>query len=383
MSESQPASRWLPGVVVGVSYVALSFAITAVLVAFGGGFSLAWPAWAQDSVRVWLIAHGSTVEVAGVAFTVIPIGAVLVGVALAYLLSRWAARRYELDAAAFAITAGASASLVAAIGAVGVSTDEVQIPVARAAVMLFAVVWLGGYVAASSEQAPGAVRRWLHVSVWRYNVVSGAALTASWVVVAAMIVTLLLLMEHRVEAANAWATLDPGVSGGIALAAVSVLAIPTLVFWAVALLLGPGVDLPGGATLDLSQSAVEALPIFPPLAAIPAPGQLPGWAIALAAVIPLAAGIGGWRSGVLSSYAHAAASGAGSGAVAAVVLAVPLWLSQGALGADRLSHLGPPIWQSLAAGLLALAVGGAVGALLAHYRGARAERIATVNDTDE
>ena len=111
---------------------------------------------------------------------------------------------------------------------------------------------------------------------------------------AALVVVLLTVNLDR--AADLWALLDPGLGGGLALAAVCLLAVPTLVLWATSVLLGPGFVLGTDTSVDLTGAHLGAVPGFPPLAALPAPGEFSGWVFLLGLLPLLAGGVAGFRT---------------------------------------------------------------------------------------
>mgnify|MGYP003291237819 CR=1 FL=1 len=166
--------------------------------------------------------------------------------------------------------------------------------------------------------------------------------------------------------------------GGVGLLLVCVLVLPNLVLWNAAALLGPGYAVGAGTSVTLTSSGLGAVPALPVLAALPPVGPRPGWLVALA-VVPLVAGAvagyatvaprpDGARVGTLRTVLTA---GAGSGALAGSAVAVGLLLSGGAIGPGRLGHTGPDVGLAVPLSIVVLAVGGAVGAAAAHYRGRR------------
>jgi hypothetical protein len=118
------------------------------------------------------------------------------------------------------------------------------------------------------------------------------------------------------------------------------------------------------------------VPGFPLLAALPTPGEFPGWVFVLG-LVPLAAGIiSGWRvvPAHRTTLPERLALGAGAGAIAGLVLGVLIGVSGGAIGPGRLAEAGPPMFTPLLVAVPAMALGGALGAALNHYRGTRASR---------
>ena len=67
--------------------------------------------------------------------------------------------------------------------------------------------------------------------------------------------------------------------------------LPTLAMWGASWLAGPGFMLGGGTEVSWAVSEPGILPLIPVLAAVPAPGPMPGWA-PLAVIVPVLIGIG-------------------------------------------------------------------------------------------
>jgi hypothetical protein len=201
-------------------------------------------------------------------------------------------------------------------------------------------------------------------------------------------IVLVLLMMHLDRAADLWALLDPDFGGGLALAATCLLSFPTLVLWATSVLLGPGFVLGTDTSVDLTGAHLGAVPGFPPLAALPPPGEFSGW-VFLLGLVPLLAGmVAGFRTdpnrsstneptpadrtgnsdrALLDRLVHGAAAGALAGFLIGLAVAV----SGGGFGPGRMADAGPPVLTPLLVAVPVLAVGGALGAVLAHYRGGR------------
>ena len=170
--------------------------------------------------------------------------------------------------------------------------------------------------------------------------------------------------------------------GGLALAVMCLLSVPTLVLWATSVLIGPGFVLGTDTSVDLTGSHLGAVPGFPPLAALPAPGEFSGWVFVLG-LVPLLAGIvAGFKTDPPvpgdsdSALLHRLGHGAAAGAVAGLVVGLAVAVSGGGIGPGRMADAGPPVLTPLLVAVPVLAMGGALGAVLAHYRGARAPRAA-------
>jgi hypothetical protein len=198
---------------------------------------------------------------------------------------------------------------------------------------------------------------------------------------AALVVVLLAVRLER--AAELWALLDPGVGGSVALAVICLLTVPTLVLWATSVLLGPGFALGSETSVDLTGSQLGQVPGFPPLAALPEPGSFPGWVFVLGLVPLLAGMVAGFRTEPPPA-AEAAESGsmllrrfpygAAAGGLAGLMVGLAVAVSGGGIGPGRMAEAGPPPFTPVLVAVPVLAAGGALGAVLAHYRGARAQQ---------
>lgn len=346
----RPAARTAAlGIVAG-------WAASALVMAVSGQTDVRVPA------RIWLVGHGSGLTAGDTHFGIVPISVS----ALFILIMAWAARRTtraELsDLGPYVGTVGAAVGVVAAGLAAATSTADVSTSIPRAVVGGFVVGCLGSALGAgwryrATWVIPGLVR----------SVLTGAVRAVSVVLAASLLLVLVLLTWHAPRAADVWGLLSPGFLGGVALALACFLSIPTLVLWAASVLVGPGFAVGAGTSVDLSGSQLGPIPSFPTLAAVPDPGQFPPVVLVLGLVVPLA---GVW-AGSVSTRARV---GAAAGAVAGVVLGVLIGMSGGGFGPGRMAEAGPPSATPLAVAVVVLAASGALGSLLAHYRGRRVSR---------
>jgi hypothetical protein len=129
------------------------------------------------------------------------------------------------------------------------------------------------------------------------------------------------------------------------------------------------------------------VPAFPPLAALPEPGEFGGWVFLLGLVPLLAGAVAGYRTeppplaehtidesvgdSQESALLHRVMHGAAAGAVAGLLIGIAVAVSGGGIGPGRMTDAGPPVLTPLLVAVPVLAMGGALGAVLAHYRGAR------------
>lgn len=354
----------------------LSWAVAAVAVLVARGSLDAPPgALARTTIRTWLVSLGAGVDSGAVAIGIVPLGATFLCIALVARASAWVVADPVDEPAAFAAAAAGGFGTIAAIASAATNVGDVHTSVVRAAAAGFVVGGLGAAWGAAQRHRDGD-RWWPTDSPDARAVVRAAVPGAVVVLSAAAALVTVLLVVHVEQAGDLWALLDPGVGGGAALAAGSVLAVPTLVLWTTSALIGPGFSIGVDTSVDLTGSQLGQVPGFPLLAALPTPGEFPGWVFVLG-LVPLLAGMwSGWRvrTGDRQGVAPHVLLGAASGGLAGLALGVLVGLSGGAIGPGRLTDAGPPVLTPLLVAVPVMALGGALGALLSHYVGSRASR---------
>lgn len=155
--------------------------------------------------------------------------------------------------------------------------------------------------------------------------------------------------------------LATGVVGGVVLTLAQVLCLPNLGLWALSFLAGTGFSVVEGASTTWTGSRSALMPMVPVLGALPDPGAFPGW-LPVLALVPVGVGaLVGWRSLrslALLSTTRTKLLVTGT-AVALTAGAVGLLdvLAGGALGSQRLSHMGAPAGAMTVALLVELAIG--------------------------
>ncbi|MGH3423332.1 MAG: cell division protein PerM [Nocardioidaceae bacterium] len=365
--------------------VSASVAVAGLIVAFGLAL-IAWLLGSQgstaDALRAgaagWLAGHGSGLSVSGAAVDAAPLGLVLVLATAFFTLARRLGAASSLtrarDVVVFCSVAGASYAAVLAAVALLSATAAVAADPWRSAISGFvlAAVFGGlGVMRQSGLLAAGCDR----LPWWVRGCARGAGAAIAVLLATASALFVGLLLADSATFGRLWSGLAPGVVGGAGLALLCVVLAPNLVLWAVAVLLGPGFTVGADTSVSLTEVSLGRLPGLPLLAALPSPGPLPGWVVALAAA-PVLAGIvagyvtcagapgGGWLADT--------GLGAAAGAVAGLVTGLLVAVSGGAVGPGRMAEVGPDVLLCVGAAVLSLGAGGASGGLLGHYRGARA-----------
>jgi len=343
----------------------------------------------RDGLRVgatgWLTAHGSGVQVDGVAVTAVPLGLTLLA---AFVVWRVGLRLGDSVSGhgpdADAIADGmrdwtvASATAVFTLGYVGVlvvthrlaSTPSTAPSLTRA--VLGAVVLTAGVGGAAVAVGSGRAAIWtsfLPISL-------RAAATAAWrallwyVAVSAAVLALALVVDWD-GAVNVMSQLHTSPGAATLLVGVCLLLVPNATLFSGSYLLGPGFAV--GAHTLVSPTAVTLgpLPMFPLLAALPDAGPTPGWTVALLALPPVVAAVAVHRA--LGRYPttrwdEAALRGVGAGLLCAVAFTLLAALAGGAVGPGRMAHVGPFEFQVLLHGIATFGLGGLVGSMTATWR---------------
>lgn len=352
----KPALRTAAGV------LAVGWAISALAMLLAGGSDLRIPA------RMWLVAHGSGIVVGEARLGVVPLGATAVVLGLTALIAHRIARAEISDLGAFAGTVGMTIGIASAVLAAVVSTDDVVVSIPRAAVGGLLVGGLGAALGAAWRH-----RAQLSVGADVRLVVRGALRALTVLLGTSLLLVVLMLAVHGRRAADMWGLLDPSVGGAVVLAVACLLSLPTLVLWTASVLIGPGFSLGTDTSVDLTGSYLGAIPGFPTLAAVPDPGAFGPWVLVLGLVLPAAGVWAGWNTTRVRV-------GAMSGAAAGLVLGGLLAISRGGVGPGRLVDAGPPPATPAVIAVVILAATGALGSLLAHYRGRRASRKPSESD---
>lgn len=373
MPEPSSPSFLRPAFVTAILAAVGSLALSALFVITArGSADLAFAGFARGTARTWLVSLGSGLDTADVSFGLVPIGAALVCVAVVALTASWVvADPVELSGFA-AATAGAS-GVIAGIASAASNAGDVHTSVVRAAVGAFVISGIGATIGAVLRHK-SMTEQWMTVNPDVRSVVRASVPGVLAVLGSSAVIVVALLVVHVSRAGDLWAVLDPGFGGGVALATGCLLAVPTLVLWTTSALLGPGFALGTDTSVDLSGSQLGEVPGLPILAALPAPGEFAGWVFVLG-LIPLVAGmLAGWRVDVRDreDLLTRLGLGAAAGAFAGLVLGLLIAVSGGAIGPGRMADAGPPMLTPLLVAVPVMALGGALGAILGHYRGARA-----------
>ncbi|WP_282827998.1 cell division protein PerM [Gulosibacter sediminis] len=156
--------------------------------------------------------------------------------------------------------------------------------------------------------------------------------------------------------------------GNVSVGLTELLYLPTLLVWAIAWLLGAGVQFGAGTMANPGATDAGPLPILPLLGVVPEPHTTLLWSL-LALPVLLAA--------VLTMWLRTTTKGADAGPwwqrlivpasgaiVAALILTWLAYLSRGAVGPGRLTEFGPVPWLVLVYATALLLIGAVAGAYI-------------------
>jgi hypothetical protein len=361
-------------------------AATAAAWALGAGLvSLALPvllAWATDSRsgsgaaaatrsagQLWLLAHGTSLSIPGGTVGLIPLGLVLLPLALLHRAGRHSARTVPvpslrtatalIGAIAFPYAVGAG-FVAAACSTAAIRPAPVQALVGGAVV---AVLGAGSGVLREArllsrvQRLPERVRR-LAVGV---AVATGVLLAAGGALVG------LSLAVHAGRVTSLASSSAPGLVGGLVLLVSGLLLVPNAVVWGASWVTGPGFAVGVGTSVGPFATSLGPVPALPLLGALPST-ETPAWWGAVALLLPLA---GGALAGLVvarrldtSAPLTGAWEAALVGPCAGLVFTALAFLSGGPLGGGRLAAVGPSPWQLGLAVAVEVAVPAAVAAAI-------------------
>lgn len=336
--------------------------------------NLTWAEAAAAGASFWLLAHGIPVLLPTGVIGVVPLaaflGVLLIGVWAAGRAT-WAAAEHgwrpALRVASFWMIGYALVILGAGVAATQGPMDPQLGRWALATALAPTLMGLVGMVRSLDHDdvdeflercfVPSALRRgWrpaLHATV---VIVVGGTLAA---------VTAVALSLGDVLALHE--SLRPGVTGGIILALLQILALPNVGLWIASFVAGPGFSVVEGSAVTWDGSSTALVPMIPMLAAHPDAALFPAATPAVVILFVLLGGWLGWQS--LAATARLASLRAKTFTVLSAVVstgalvALLNWVGGGALGMDRLGSVGAPSlllgatvsgWLLLGSGLVLL-----------------------------
>ena len=339
--------------------------------------SLGWFSAVSVGSALWFLGHGQSVgTTAGVTLSVTPVLLLLVFVHVAFRFARRVVGTERLRVGAdawsqvarwgvvpgFVVGYGAASAVFALFTLGGPATPGAAAVLGSLLVPVLALAFV--LLRPEDDAAPAFVRAWFRrgptwlPAVWRTGWRgAGVLLTLGAVVV----VLRLVVSWSQVMAVQDEYGVNAGAAVVLGLAQVALLG--NAATWALGFLAGPGFQVAIGSAVTPAAAQPGLLPLVPVLGAMPQAADYPG-AMYLVVLAPTAVGAMQARrvDRELEFFGDVRAR-VGATAVAALLPVVGVVgltaLANGAVGVDRLSRVGVPIW-TFAAALGAEVLGGAL-----------------------
>jgi hypothetical protein len=325
--------------------------------------------------QLWLLAHRVTIDVAGIGHVaLLPLGLLALPAYAVMRAGTWLVHYAEIEdmrgAVTGGLTLGACYAVIGAIVATVAASDTVtpSTPQALIATGIIGVVFgvLGALRGSGQLEAV-----WHAVPPRAMSVLVGAGAAAGTVLVVGALLVVGSLLAHPTNVIDIGRSLHPGPVGALVLVLACLAYVPNAVVWAAAFVVGPGFAVGAGTSVSPLSVKLGALPAFPLLGALPAPGTSPLYVLPVV-LVPLAAGALG---GVLLirrlptlRLEDAAAWGFAAGALGGIALGVLAAVTSGPIGSGRLAAVGPSAWQVGVAAALEIGLASAVAAAIAQRR---------------
>ena len=332
----------------------------------------------KDALRIgsdaWLLAHGASLDVGVATVTMLPLGLTALCAYVCFRLGRWAAITSAADDLR---TVGLAAFVMAAVyGLVGIVVALLaSIPSAQPNLGL---AFGGGFVVALLGGGSGLLVGSPHLVTVIARVpetarsIAYAAVASALAVFAAggLLVGALLILDLG-AAANVLSHLHADTAGGAFYTVLVAGLAPNAALFGASYLVGPGFAVGTGTVVSTGNVILGPVPAFPLLAALPPDGPAPWWAM-LFLLVPVAMGalaarLAG-RAYLCTGYAAAATRGLGGGAAGGLLLGIAMALSGGVIGPGRMRDIGPGLVEPTLAAIVAIGLGGVIGAVLTHWR---------------
>ncbi len=333
----------------------------------------------RDGLRVaglaWLAAHGSGVHVQGSAITLLPLGITAVCAWVTWRLGYRVGdsvsghgpdaedisngeRDWTVPTAVALFTA-AYVVLVAVTGVLAASEATApSIPAAITGAALLAIVFGGAGIAVGSGRA--AIWAARVPLLLRVSLAGGRRITIAYLVASLVVVSASLILNFSTAATIASRLqADAGDTALFVLASVFVL--PNAVIFGGAYLLGPGFALGAKTVVSPALVVLGPLPLFPLLAAVPAPGSgsaLTKSLVAVPIVVAAWAVAQNHRRYPTVVWLDGIVRGGVAGVFAGIAFAVLASLAGGAIGPGRMRHVSPFVFDVLVHAIAYFGIGG-------------------------
>ncbi|NDU74486.1 hypothetical protein GWI34_17875 [Actinomadura sp. DSM 109109] len=340
----------------------------------------------RTAVNFWLVSHHAGFSYGQGRFGLLPLGVLVLPGVLLHRGGGWMIRvaglphRQRTAVLRVAVALAVPYAALAGLLALAASTREVRPSAWQALVGCFLVAAVaGGLGAARAVVAAEARGRRVRSGLGALlrllperprSLVIGVAGSLCVLLASGALLVAGSLAAHLSDAGDLYDMLAPGAVGGVLLLLVELAFLPNAAIWGMAYAVGPGFSVGAGTSVSPTGVFLDAVPAFPPLAALPQPGPAPAISL-LALAAPFVAGAVG---GVLtirslpSPVSEGAplwgfVSGALTGAVAALLSA----LAGGPLGGGRMATVGPSAWQVGLLAALEVGISAAIAAWVANW----------------
>ncbi|MGN6161223.1 MAG: cell division protein PerM [Marmoricola sp.] len=333
-----------------------------------------------DALRVggiaWILGLGGSADTSIGHVGLTPLGLTFIEVLAVVRCTRWGWRRSELGeqvpaARTWAVAWGTFTATFVILAIVVLEAMDASTVSPSLTGTFGAALLLGGAASAWGAilESGRLSELWLRTPPLARSILRIAARASLTVAAVAAVVVAISMAMSFSAAGDAYTSLKLGFGDALMLTLVCALALPNMVGLAIAYLAGPGFAVGATTSVTVSSVSLIALPPLPVVAALPDPGSQPGWLVlllfvpglcALVAAIRLQRELAEERDG----WDQVVLRGLGGGALAGAVLTVFAGLSGGALGDQRLAHIGAGFWAVLVCAAGGMALGGALGGLL-------------------
>ncbi|SER20477.1 cell division protein PerM [Microlunatus flavus] len=373
--EVDPVSWPVAAVVGGLATAAVGWLVVTGLVVCGWlmGDDAELSSALELGTRLWLLACGVPVPVAGLDVSLVPWGVTVLSAALLWRFGGYAVRRVtDRSSGPLAVALVVTTAHTLPVLATAVFLGEPwRAPGRWAAVVLVLLVAAWGGAARRSGRAIGsswpAPLRGLPRAV---AAAQGVLLLAG----AAVLALALVAGWDRVVALGS--ALQAGSFGTALLVVVQLALLPNALVWSGSYALGAGFSLGSGSVVAPAATSLGVLPGLPLLGALPAAGPgstLQLWWLVSGAVAGAVAALLALRGAPVRRVDATTLLGGLAGVAAALVFTGLAWTTSGDLGSLRLTGLGPRllpllVMSSTTLGLSGMLTGAVVG-VVRHLRG--------------
>lgn len=354
----------------------------------------------RDGLRVgalgWLLAHGSGLNVDGVAITVVPLGLTALAAWAVWRLGHRVGdsisghgpdaeriadgeRDWTVPTAALAFTGGYAA--VAVLTFRLAATPETAPSLAR--VLLWSLLLCLTFGLAAISTGSGRAAIWaasLPPSV-RASGATCLRLLGAYLVVSGTFLLGALVVDFD-TAVNVMSRLHTDAGDATIYTVISATVVPNATVFSASYLLGPGFAVGVDTLVSPTLVSLGPLPMFPLLAALPDAGPTPAWTtyvIGLAPVVAALAAARSQRRNPTLRWDEGALRGCAGGVLAGVLLGLLAGIAGGSVGPGRMTEVGPFAFDVMVHAITAFGVGGLVGGVLMTWWQRRAARRASLD----